>query len=429
MTSQPRARTMFNAPLVLRALAASLRKLDPLSLWRNPVMLVVEAGSLTTTVIAVAQGLQGRNIAFVLQVSIWLWFTVLFANFAEALAEAQGTARAESLRKSRRDLIARRLNPDGRVEDVPAPSLRKNDVLLIQDGEVIAGDGEIIEGAATVDESAITGESAPVIRESGGDRSAVTGGTRVLSDVIKVRITANPGETFLDSMIQMVEGAKRQKTPNEIALEILLIGLTVLFLVVVITLPAFAGFMGVRTTVPVLVSLLVCLMPTTIGGLLPAIGIAGMVRLIQHNLIALSGRAVEAAGDVDVLLLDKTGTITLGNRMATEMIPAPGVTREELIESALLASLSDETPEGRSIVVLCKNELGVKGRDIRAPEGAVFVPFSAQTRMSGIDIGGRRIRKGSVDAVREFVETALGSMPDELKRELTPSPDRATRRW
>jgi K+-transporting ATPase ATPase B chain len=311
-------------------------------------------------------------------------------------------ARAESLRKSRHDLVARRLDRDGRIENVPAPALRKGDEILVADNEVIAGDGEIIAGTSLVDESAITGESAPVIREAGGDRSGVTGGSRVLSGRIRVRVTANPGETFLDTMIKMVEGARRHKTPNEIALEILLVGLTVLFVVVVAALPAFARYMGVTTTVPVLMALLVCLMPTTIGGLLPAIGIAGIDRLLQRNIIALSGRAIEAAGDVDVVLLDKTGTITLGNRMATEFIPAPGVAREELVEAALLASLSDETPEGRSIVVLGKSELGIRGRDIRVPEGASFVPFSAQTRMSGVDIGKRRIRKGSVDAVRSF---------------------------
>jgi K+-transporting ATPase ATPase B chain len=383
-----------------------------MSLWRNPVMLCVELGALVTTAFVAVEAAKGGKVGFVLQVSVWLWFTVVFANFAEALAEAQGKARAESLRKSRHDLIARRLCPDRKVERIPAPSLQKGDLILVRDGEVIAGDGEIIEGTSLVDESAITGESAPVIREAGGDRSGVTGGSRILSGTVKVRITANPGETFLDHMIKMVESAKRHKTPNEIALEILLVGLTVLFLVVVVTLPAFAHYMGVTTTVPVLISLLVCLMPTTIGGLLPAIGIAGMDRLLQHNVIALSGRAIEAAGDVDMVLLDKTGTITLGNRLATELIPAPGVTREEIVEAALLSSLSDETPEGRSIVVLCKNELGIKGRDIRAPEGASFIPFSAQTRMSGIDTATRRIRKGSADAVRGFASSAGGNFVD-----------------
>ncbi len=411
-------KTIFEPKLTTRALGQSIRKLNPLSLWRNPVMLIVEVGSLITTVFTIVHAIQGKNISFVLQVSIWLWFTVIFANFAEALAEAQGSARAQALRKSRQDLWARLLLPDGQIEKISAQNLRKGDVILVENEEVIASDGEIIEGTSLVDESAITGESAPVIREAGGDRSGVTGGSRVLSGKIKVRITTNPGETFLDSMIKMVESARRHKTPNEIALEILLIGLTILFIAVVVTLPAFAGYMKVTTTVPVLISLLVCLMPTTIGGLLPAIGIAGMDRLLQHNIIALSGRAIEAAGDVDVVLLDKTGTITLGNRMATELIPAPEVKREEIIESALLASLSDETPEGRSIVVLCKNELGIKGRDIRAPEGSSFIPFSVQTRMSGINIRERLIRKGSVDAVRNFVESSGGVFPDLIRRQV-----------
>jgi K+-transporting ATPase ATPase B chain len=413
-----RNKTVFEPKLALRALNQSIHKLNPFSLWLNPVMLIVEIGSAITTVLTIVRAIQGSNIAFVLQVSIWLWFTVIFANFAEALAEAQGAARAESLRKSRQDLFARQLLLNGQVERISAQSLRKGDIILVEEGEVIASDGEIIEGTSLVDESAITGESAPVIRETGGDRSGVTGGSRVLSGKIKVRITTNPGETFLDSMIKMVESARRNKTPNEIALEILLIGLTILFIVVVVTLPAFAGFMGVGTTVPILIALLVCLMPTTIGGLLPAIGIAGMDRLLQHNIIALSGRAIEAAGDVDIVLLDKTGTITLGNRMATELIPAPEISRNEIVEAALLASLSDETPEGRSIVVLCKNELGIKGRDIRAPEGSSFVPFSVQTRMSGINIGDRRIRKGSVDAVRGFVESARGTFSDLLYRQV-----------
>ena len=414
--SARQASSVFTPQLMLRALGASFARLNPFWLRRNVVMLVVEIGSAITTVIAVVDALSGRNVAFVVQVSLWLWFTVVFANFAEALAEAQGNARAESLRKSRTDVIARRLLAGGQEERVPAPQLRKDDVILILDGDVIAGDGEVIEGTSLVDESAITGESAPVIRECGGDRSGVTGGSRVLSGKVRVRITANPGETFLDSMIHMVESAKRQKTPNEIALEILLIGMTILFILVVFSLPAFAHYMHVRTTIPVLMALLVCLMPTTIGGLLPAIGIAGMVRLIQHNLIALSGRAVEAAGDVDTVLLDKTGTITLGNRMATELIVADGISREGILEAALLSSLSDETPEGRSIVILCKNELGVKGRDIRAPEGAVFVPFSAQTRMSGIDVGSRRVRKGSVDAIEELVKGSGGAFPEPVKQ-------------
>jgi K+-transporting ATPase ATPase B chain len=413
-----RSSSVFSRELVGRALGQSLVKLNPTLLWRNPVMLVVEIGAAITTLFAIATVARGSGGAFVVEVSIWLWITVIFATFAEALAEAQGTARAESLRKSRQDLSAQRLLGKGQLEKISASSLHKGDTIVVGEGEVIAGDGEIIEGTSLVDESAITGESAPVIREAGGDRSGVTGGSRVLSGKIKVKITANPGETFLDSMIKMVEGARRHKTPNEIALEILLVALTLLFIVVVVSLPAFAKYMAVTTTVPVLISLLVCLMPTTIGGLLPAIGIAGMDRLLQHNIVALSGRAIEAAGDVDVVLLDKTGTITLGNRMATELIPSAGVAREQAINAALLSSLADETPEGRSIVVLCKNELGIKGRDIRAPEGAVFVPFSAQTRMSGIDVGDRRIRKGAVDTAQRFIESSGGGFPDAIHHQV-----------
>jgi len=413
-----RSMTRLNPAYVGTALAGSVRKLSPLTLWRNPVMLIVEAGSLLTTLLTVFDAAHGRNVGFNLQISVWLWFTVLFANFAESLAEAQGAARAESLRKSRHDLVARVLRPDGSTAQAPATGLHKDDIILLAEGEVVAGDGEVIEGTSLIDESAITGESAPVIREAGGDRSAVTAGSRVLSGTIKVRVTVNPGETFLDNMIKMVEGTKRRKTPNEVALEILLVGLTVLFIVVVVALPAFARYIHVTTTVPILVSLLVCLMPTTIGGLLPAVGIAGTERLLARNVIALSGRAIEASGDVNAVLLDKTGTITLGNRMAAEVIPAPGATKEETTEAALLSSLADETPEGRSVVVLCKNELGIKGRDIRAPEGSTFVPFSAKTRMSGINSGTRRIRKGSVDAVRAWVEENGGRFPDELAREV-----------
>jgi K+-transporting ATPase ATPase B chain len=411
-------RTRFDPAYIVPALAGSVRKLNPFTLWRNPVMLIVEAGSFLAALLTVLDAARGRDIGFGLQISVWLWFTVLFANFAESLAEAQGTARAESLRKSRHDLVARVLRLDGSTAPVPATELHKDDVILLAEGEVVAGDGEIVDGTSLVDESAITGESAPVIREAGGDRSAVTAGSRILSGAVKVRVTVNPGETFLDNMIKMVEGTKRHKTPNEIALEILLVGLTVLFIVVVAALPAFARYMHVTTTVPILVSLLVCLMPTTIGGLLPAIGIAGTERLLARNVIALSGRAIEASGDVNAVLLDKTGTITLGNRMASEVIPSANSTREETLDAALLSSLSDETPEGRSIVVLCKNELGIKGSDIRAPEGSTFVPFSAKTRMSGIDSGPRRIRKGSVDAVRAWVEECGGRFPDELAGEV-----------
>jgi K+-transporting ATPase ATPase B chain len=414
-SSAARKRPTFDRGLVVRAVRNSFPKLNPLTLVRNPVMLVTEAGALLTTALTLVDAVQGRGFSFGLQVSLWLWFTVLFANFAEALAEAQGAARAETLRRSRKNLAACRVLSDGTAEQVSAIDLRKHDVVLVGDGETIPGDGEITEGTALVDESAITGESAPVIREAGGDRSGVTGGSRVLSGKVKVRITADPGDTFLDHMIAMVESARRQKTPNEVALQILLVGLTIAFAVVVLCVPAMAHHMGVATNVPVLVSLLVCLMPTTIGGLLPAIGISGIDRLVQRNVVALSGRAVEASGDVDVVVLDKTGTITLGNRMATELILAPGSAREELVDATLLSSLADETPEGRSIVVLCKGELGIRGRDIRAPEGATFVPFSAATRMSGIDVGPRRVRKGSVDAMEDAVRAAGGAFPDAVK--------------
>jgi K+-transporting ATPase ATPase B chain len=411
----PKSKSIFQSKYFIEAQKESVKKLNPFTLWRNPVMLIVEIGSIITTIITISNILSGNKFGFNLQVSIWLWVTILFATFSEALAEIQGKARAESLRRARNELFANKLLANGKLESVSAMSLRKDDVIYVVDGEVIPGDGEIVEGTALVDESAITGESAPVIRESGGDRSGVTGGTRLLSGKIKIKITANPGETFLDSMIKMVESAKRQKTPNEIALEILLVGLTLLFIVVVFSLPAFANYLGVATTIPILIALLVCLMPTTIGGLLPAIGIAGMDRLLQHNVIALSGRAVEASGDVNVVLLDKTGTITLGNRMATDLIPAAGIDKKELVECALLSSLSDDTPEGRSIVTLCKNEKGIKGSEIRAPEGAVFIPFTPQTRMSGIDIDGRKIRKGSLDAIEEFIEQTDSIVPSEVK--------------
>ena len=400
--------SIWQGRIVRQAVLGSFIRLDPRYLWHNPVMLVVEAVSVITTVIT----LTGHDFWFNLQISFWLWFTVLFANFADALAEGRGKAQAEALRRSRSETQAKRILPDGSHEIVPALSLRKGDKVLVALGELIPGDGEITEGVALVDESAVTGESAPVIRESGGDRSGVTGGTKVISGTVTIRITANPGETFLDQMIGMVESANRQKTPNERALEILLVSITALFLVVVVTLKAFGTFMGVSLSVPVLVALLVCLMPTTIGGLLPAIGISGMARLLEHNVIAMSGRAVEASGDVDVVLLDKTGTITLGNRMADMFLPAEGISEEELANAALLASLADETPEGRSIVGLAKEQLKIKGRDIRPAEGAVFTPFSVETRMSGIDFGGHRIRKGSSDAIAEFV-TGLGGRVSE----------------
>ena len=408
--------TIFQSGLLGPAVAGAILRLDPRLLWSNPVMFVVECVSVVTTAISIDNLISGGPFWFNAQISIWLWFTVLFANFAEALAEGRGKAQAETLRRAQSEAYAMRIGEDGRVEKVAALSLRKGDLVVIEDGDPVPGDGEIVEGVALVDESAVTGESAPVIREGKGDRSAVTGGTRILSGRIKARITANPGETFLDHMISMVESAKRQKTPNEIALEILLVGLTILFVAVVATLFPFASYSGVRITVPVLVALLVCLMPTTIGGLLPAIGIAGMDRLIQHNVIALSGRAVEASGDVDVVLLDKTGTITLGNRMATDFIPASDVPAEELMEAALLASLADETPEGRSVVALAKQRLDVRGSDIKTPDASCFVPFSAELRMSGVSLDGREIRKGASDAVSAFVKENGGSIPESIDK-------------
>ncbi|HOW56787.1 MAG TPA: potassium-transporting ATPase subunit KdpB [Smithellaceae bacterium] len=394
---------IWQAKFVIPAIRDSVKKLNPLVMIANPVMFIVEVVTVITSLIAIADIIGGRNVIFDLQIALWLWFTIIFANFSEALAEGQGRAQAESLKKNRSEAKAKRLRADGTQEVISALKLQKEDVICLEDGDTIPGDGDVIEGTALIDESAITGESAPVIRESGGDRSGVTGGTRVLSGKIKVRITANPGESFLDQMINMVEGAKRQKTPNEKALHILLIALTIVFIVVVVTFKYFAGYMKVDVNLSVLIALLVCLMPTTIGGLLPAIGIAGMDRLLQYNFIAMSGRAVEASGDVDVVLMDKTGTITLGNRMATEFIPVNREDEKELINAALLSSLADDTPEGRSIVILAKERLGVHGREIRAPQGSTFIPFSAEARMSGIDWSGRKIRKGSLEAIREFV--------------------------
>ena len=366
--------------------------------------------------------------AFELQITLWLWATVLFANFAEAMAEGRGKAQADTLRKTRTETTANRL-VNGGTETVAAAALRRGDVVMVQAGEFIPSDGEILEGVASVDESAITGESAPVIREAGGDRSAVTGGTRVLSDWIKVRVTADPGQTFLDRMIALVEGAERQKTPNEIALNILLAGLTIIFLMAVVTLQPFAIYSNAPQSTFVLVSLLVCLIPTTIGGLLSAIGIAGMDRLIQHNVLAMSGRAVEAAGDVHTLLLDKTGTITLGNRQASEFLPLHGVSEAELADAAQLASLADETPEGRSIVVLAKQKFGLRGREM-APQAAVFVPFTAQTRMSGVDLGGRSIRKGAAESVDDLREGERRHHPHGARRHgRSASRARGARRW
>ncbi|HEY0607577.1 MAG TPA: potassium-transporting ATPase subunit KdpB [Herpetosiphonaceae bacterium] len=425
MTIQGQQRPLFEPQIVRRALVDALRKLNPGHQVRNPVMFVVLVGSLLTTVLAVQATIgQGEAPAgFIWSIALWLWFTVLFANFAEAMAEGRGKAQADALRNTRRDVQAKQLRTPrygAAVETIPANALRKGDVVLVEAGDVIPGDGEAIEGVASVDESAITGESAPVIRESGGDRSAVTGGTRVLSDWLVVRITVNPGESFLDRMIGLVEGAKRQKTPNEIALNILLAALTIIFLLATVTLLPFSLFavaatgQGTPVTVTVLVALLVCLIPTTIGGLLSAIGIAGMDRMIQANVIAMSGRAVEAAGDVDVLLLDKTGTITLGNRQATAFIPYDGVGPQGLADAAQLSSLADETPEGRSIVVLAKESYNLRERDIHALR-AEFVPFTAQTRMSGVNLDGRQVRKGSADAIETYVAQQGGTFPPQVR--------------
>src|SRR5580698_258695 len=406
-------KSRWGQEIVVQAVWDSFVKLNPKTLAANPVMFVVEVGATLTSIDLVRGMVQHTHgFGFSLQITLWLWFTVLFANFAEAMAEGRGKAQAEALRKSRADTMARRLQPDGSIESVPGSQLRAGDLVMVTAGEFVPGDGEVIEGVASVDESAITGESAPVIRECGGDRSAVTGGTRVLSDEIKVRITSNPGETFLDRMIKLVEGASRQKTPNEIALNILLAGLTIIFLLAVVTLQPFAIYSGAPQTIFVLVSLLVCLIPTTIGGLLSAIGIAGMDRVLQRNVIAMSGRAVEASGDVDVLLLDKTGTITLGNRAATQFFPAPGVEEAYLADAAQLSSLADETPEGRSIVVLAKERYKLRGREL-AYHAAVFIPFSAQTRMSGVDMDGREIRKGALETIAKYVAERGNRVPPE----------------
>lgn len=401
-----KAISIWDPNIISQAVVDSFRKLNPVKMLKNPVMLVVEVGAAFLTARMIANLIVPTEVSsfgFELQITLWLWFTVLFANFAEAMAEGRGKAQADTLRRSRTETSAKLLK-NSHFEAVAATKLRVDDVVLVEAGDFIPGDGEVVEGVASVDESAITGESAPVIRESGGDRSAVTGGTRVLSDWIKVRITSNPGETFLDRMIALVEGASRQKTPNEIALNILLAGLTIIFLLAVVTLQPFAIYSNSPQTIFVLVSLLVCLIPTTIGALLSAIGIAGMDRLVQHNVLAMSGRAVEAAGDVNTLLLDKTGTITLGNRQATEFIPLRGIEEQQLADAAQLSSLADETPEGRSIVVLAKEKYGLRGREIHdLAKDATFVPFTAQTRMSGIDLDGREIRKGAVDAVESYL--------------------------
>ncbi|HEV2186572.1 MAG TPA: potassium-transporting ATPase subunit KdpB, partial [Stellaceae bacterium] len=398
-------RSLFDPAIIGPAIGDAFKKLNPRTLARNPVMFAVEVVSAGTTILFVRDLLAGTGAGFSGQISLWLWFTVLFANFAEAVAEGRGKAQAASLRATQTQAVAKLLPSSQGTEwqERPAMQLKPGDIVLVEAGDLIPSDGEIIEGIASVDESAITGESAPVIRESGGDRSAVTGGTRVLSDHIKVRITASQGSTFLDRMIKLVEGAERQKTPNEIALNILLAGMTIIFLFATVTIPSFSNYAGGTVGVVVLIALFVTLIPTTIGALLSAIGIAGMDRLVKFNVLAMSGRAVEAAGDVDTLLLDKTGTITLGNRQASEFLPLPGIDARELADVAQLASLSDETPEGRSIVVLAKERYGIRGRDM-APLNAKFIPFSAQTRISGIDIEGSSIRKGAVDAVLAHVE-------------------------
>jgi len=412
-------RSLFDPEIVRPAVWESFLKLAPQHVIKNPVMFVVEIGSVLTTLILLrdlaAPTAGSQPLWFTFNVSFWLWFTVIFANFAEAVAEGRGKAQAATLRKMRQETSARRLVNGSREETVPASALRKGDSVVVEAGEIIPGDGDVIQGIASVDESAITGESAPVIRESGGDRSAVTGGTKVLSDRIVVRITASPGESFLDRMIALVEGASRQKTPNEIALNILLAGLTIVFLFACVTLVPMALYSGVAVvSVTVIVALLVCLIPTTIGGLLSAIGIAGIDRLLRKNVLAMSGRAVEAAGDVDTLLLDKTGTITLGNRMATEFIPVDGARAETLADAAQLSSLADETPEGRSIVVLAKEKYGLRGRDV-TEIGAHFIPFSAETRMSGCDLNGRKIRKGAVDAIVGYIQEMGGTVGSQVE--------------
>src|SRR3984957_12799927 len=414
MSTRETRKSLWTGGIIVGAVKDSFLKLNPRTLMKNPVMFVVEIGSVVTTFDLIRDHmLHTGGFGFELQITLWLWFTVLFANFAEAMAEGRGKAQADTLRKARSETIARRIRQDGSIEEITGSKLRSGDRVRVIAGEFIPGDGEVVEGVASVDESAITGESAPVIRESGGDRSAVTGGTRVLSDEIIVRITSNPGETFLDRMIKLVEGAERQKTPNEIALNILLAGLTIIFLLAVVTLQPMAIYSGAPQSVFVLISLLVCLIPTTIGGLLSAIGIAGMDRVVQRNVLAMSGRAVEAAGDVDTLLLDKTGTITLGNRRATEFIPAPGVKEADLADAAQLSSLSNETPEGRSIVVLAKEKYNLRGRELSAYT-ATFIPFTAVTRMSGVDLYGREIRKGAFDAIVQYCSQNGHKLPPEV---------------
>jgi len=415
-----RASPLFDPPILKRAIRDSFVKLNPIAMVKKPVMFVVEVGAAFTTAALLRDLLRGAtNLGFIFQIVLWLWLTVLFANFAEAMAEGRGKAQADTLRQTKTGTMAKRIVTGGKIEKMPASSLRKGDEVICEAGEIIPGDGEVVEGIASVDESAITGESAPVIRESGGDRCAVTGGTKVLSDWIKIQVTSNAGETFLDRMIALVEGVERQKTPNEIALNVVIVGLTLVFLLVVVTLHPFAAYSAAAAgagripSVAILISLLVCLIPTTIGGLLSAIGIAGLDRVMQHNVLAISGKAVEAAGDVNTLLIDKTGTITLGNRQAVEFIPVGGITEAELADAAQLSSLADETPEGRSIVVLAKNKHNIRGRDV-ASHDARFIAFSPHTRMSGVDLDQRSIRKGAVDAVIEFVKSQGGTVAPDL---------------
>ncbi len=414
-----RKSSIFSRDIVIAAIWDSFPKLDPRKQFKNPVMFIVELGSVITSVIFFLELFRGNydQLWFVAAISTWLWLTVLFANFAEAIAEGRGKAQANALRATRTTTIAHRQADGGGLEDIPAPELQRGDMVVVQAGETIPADGDVTEGAGSVDESAITGESAPVIREAGGDRSAVTGGTKLLSDQLVVMVTQEPGKSFLDRMIALVEGAERRKTPNEIALNILLAGLTITFLAATVTLRPYAIYAGTPVSQTVLIALLVALIPTTIGALLSAIGIAGMDRLVQRNVLAMSGRAVEASGDVDVLLLDKTGTITLGNRQATEFVPVDGINADELAEAAQLSSLADETPEGRSIVILAKEQYGLRGQEL-GPHDATFIPFSATTRMSGVDLDGKQLRKGAADAVKRFVEEKGGRVPARLDEEV-----------
>ncbi|HEV7573458.1 MAG TPA: potassium-transporting ATPase subunit KdpB [Thermoanaerobaculia bacterium] len=408
--------SLFDTSIMRRALIDSIVKLNPRRMMKNPVMFLVEAGALLTTLLLIPGLSNHVDYRFQIQITFWLWATVLFANLAEAVAEGRGKAQADALRKAKTETTARRVNG----EEIPASQLRKGDRVVVEANQIIPGDGTVVEGIASVNESAITGESAPVIREAGGDRSAVTGGTMVLSDRIVVEITSEPGQTFIDRMIKLVEGAERQKTPNEIALDILLAGLTIVFLLATVTLKPFAIYSGSDVTVTVLIALLVCLIPTTIGALLSAIGIAGMDRVLQHNILAMSGRAVEASGDVNVLLLDKTGTITLGNRQAVEFVPAPGVDAQTLADTAQLSSLADETPEGRSIVILAKEQFGLRGRELQSLGAHSIVPFTAKTRMSGIDFaGGRVVRKGAADSVADYIQAMGGTFPDQVQHDIS----------